>query len=304
MSDPLAEIVSLLRPSPSIAKLVVAGGRWFVERNDLGSPFYCVLLEGCCRLSIKGRLSMDLVAGDFVLIPDIHSFTMRSMDPPPRGTLPQRLETSPGEFRLGDPSETVDVRAMVGHCTFSAADGHMLASLLPDVIHVHAHSRLMDLARMIHEETVLQRTARTMVLTRLLEVLLIEALRSAGGAVAAPGLLRGLSDHRLASSLRLIHLDPSSDLSVEGLAQAAAMSRSAFFERFRHEVGVAPMEYVARWRMALAKELLLGRQTPMAEIAARVGYASTSAFSVAFSRHVGMTPGAFAGRSRRHMVAG
>jgi len=130
-----------------------------------------------------------------------------------------------------------------------------------------------------------------MVLTRLLEVLLIEALRSAGGTTVAPGLLRGLSDHQLASALRRIHLDPGSGITVEGLAREAAMSRSTFFVRFRSEVGVAPMEYVANWRMALAKELLLGRQVSIAEIAGRVGYASTSAFSVAFNRHVGMPPG-------------
>jgi AraC-like DNA-binding protein len=57
------------------------------------------------------------------------------------------------------------------------------------------------------------------------------------------------------------------------------------------------MEYVANWRMALAKQLLLGRQISISEIARRVGYASTIAFSVAFNRHVGVTPGAFAAQS-------
>lgn len=288
--------MSLLKPTPSIAKLVTAGGRWFVERTELGSPFYCVLLEGRCRLTIEGRSPTILLAGDFVLVPEIHAFTMSSMDPPPHGTLPQRLEISPGAFRLGNPDGPIDVTAMVGHCAFSAPDKSMLVSLLPDVIHIHGEDRLTDLARMIHDETANHRAARNMVLTRLLEVLLIEALRSAGGNTAAPGLLRGLSNHHLASALRRIHLDPSSSISVGGLAREAAMSRSIFFDRFRSEVGVAPMEYVANWRMAVAKELLLGRQISIAEIAGRVGYASTSAFSVAFNRHVGVTPGAFAGR--------
>lgn len=296
MSDPLAEIVSLLKPTPSIAKLVTAGGRWFVERADLENPFYCVLLEGHCRLTIGSRSPVTLMAGDFVLVPEIHAFTISSMDPPARGTLPQRLETSPGVFRLGNPDGPIDVRAMVGHCAFSAPDKNMLVSLLPDVIHIHGEDRLIDLARMIHDETANHRAARNMVLTRLLEVLLIEALRSAGGTTDAPGLLRGLSDPQLASALRRIHSDPGGSISVEGLAREAAMSRSTFFDRFRGEVGVAPMEYVANWRMALAKALLLGRQISIAEIARTVGYASTSAFSVAFNRHVGMPPGAFAGR--------
>jgi AraC-like DNA-binding protein len=81
-------------------------------------------------------------------------------------------------------------------------------------------------------------------------------------------------------------------MTVETLARDAAMSRSTFFDRFRWEVGVAPMEYATRWRMALPKELLR-ENVATAEIAQRVGYGSVSAFSVAFSRHAGMPPGAY-----------
>lgn len=275
----------------------MAGGAWLVERRELGSPFYCAIVEGRCHLTISGRAPIVLAACDFVMVPEIHSFTMSSLQPPPRGTLPQRLETSPGVFRLGDPASAVDVTAMVGHCAFAATDRQMLVSLLPDVIHVQGQHRLTNLVRMIHRETVGKLAARDMVLTRLLEVLLIEALRSAGGATASPGLLRGLSDHRLAPVLRRIHQDPGGEITVEDLARNAAMSRSTFFDRFRREVGVAPMEYVTSWRMALAKEMLLRREASVAEIAARIGYASASAFNVAFTRHVGTTPGAFAGRA-------
>lgn len=72
------------------------------------------------------------------------------------------------------------------------------------------------------------------------------------------------------------------------------MSRSAFFERFSRAVGVAPMEYLLTWRMALAKRLLRQRDRSIAEIAAHVGYGSVSAFGVAFTRHVGMPPGRYA----------
>ena len=70
------------------------------------------------------------------------------------------------------------------------------------------------------------------------------------------------------------------------------MSRSTFFDRFRGEVGVAPMEYATGWRTALAKRLLR-MDVATADIAQRVGYGSASAFSVAFTRHVGKPPGAF-----------
>ncbi|KQS59417.1 AraC family transcriptional regulator [Rhizobium sp. Leaf371] len=294
MSDPLAQIVSLLKPVPSIAKLVTAGGTWWVERRELGSPFYCAIVEGRCLLTIAGRTPIILESGDFVLVPQIHEFTMSSFEPPPPGTSSQRLETGPGVFRLGDPDAPSEVTAMVGHCSFRANDKQLLSSLLPDIVHARGERRLMDLVGMIHAEMVGGLAARDMILSRLLEVLFIDALRSTGGAETSPGLLRGLSDMRLAPALRRIHQDPSGGVSVEELAETSAMSRSAFFDRFRRQVGVPPMEYVTGWRMAIAKDLLIRREAPLVEIATRIGYASASAFNVAFTRHVGVTPGVFA----------
>ncbi len=292
MTDPVAEVVSLLKPRPTISKLVTGGGRWLVERTELGNPFYCAVVEGRCLMTIAGRAPLMLAAGDFVMVPRIFSFTMSSIEPPPRGALAQRLETSPGVFRLGEQEAPEEIKALVGHCGFGSADRTLLVSLLPEVVHVQGEERLMTLVRMIDQETRADRAAREMVLHRLLEVLFIDALRLVAGAKAPPGLLRGMADPLLAPILRRIHADPGRTMTVEMLARDAAMSRSTFFERFRKEVGVAPMEYATGWRMALAKDLIHA-DVAIAEIAQRVGYRSTSAFSVAFNRHVGMPPGAF-----------
>ena len=145
-----------------------------VELTELSSPFYCVVVEGRCLMTITGREPILLAAGDFVLVLEIFSFTMSSLEPPPRGAIAQRLETSPGVFRLGNPDETAEVVAMVGHCAFGSEDKALLVSLLPEVIHVRGEERLTLLVRMINDETRADRTAREMVLRRLLEVLLIE----------------------------------------------------------------------------------------------------------------------------------
>ncbi|WP_354435857.1 AraC family transcriptional regulator, partial [Martelella mangrovi] len=183
--------------------------------------------------------------------------------------------------------------AVDSHCTFGSNDKALLVSLLPDLVHVRGEERLMQLVQMINDETGASRTAREIVLSHLLEVLFIEALRSSGGADATPGLLRGMADPQLAPILRRIHEDPARSISAESLAREAAMSRSTFYARFQNEVGVTPMEYVTGWRMALAKQLLRKNIAP-AQAAQRVGYGSASAFSVAFSRHVGISPGAYA----------
>jgi AraC-like DNA-binding protein len=81
---------------------------------------------------------------------------------------------------------------------------------------------------------------------------------------------------------------------VAQLARTAALSRSAFFDRFTRTVGLPPMEYLLAWRMAVARELLRGQDYGIAEVAERVGYSSASTFSTAFSRHVGQPPGRYA----------
>jgi AraC-like DNA-binding protein len=183
---------------------------------------------------------------------------------------------------------------LVGHCSFDSPDADLLVSLLPQLVHVRGERRLALLVKLVGEESRAQRPARDVVLARLLEVLLIEAMRSAAGTSASPGLVRGLADTRLALALRAMHEQPTRAWTVEQLAREAALSRSAFFERFSRTVGVAPMAYLLAWRMALAKQLLRKSEDAIADIAERVGYSSASTFSTAFTRHVGLSPSRYA----------
>jgi transcriptional regulator GlxA family with amidase domain len=161
-------------------------------------------------------------------------------------------------------------------------------------LHPHGAERLSTLVRLVGDESSARRSGRDLVLTRLVEVLLIEALRSTPGEDAPPGLLRGLADARLALALRQMHADPARSWTVAQLAKKAALSRSAFFDRFTRAVGLPPMEYLLAWRMAVAKDLLRRHDYGIAEVAERVGYGSASTFSTAFSRHVGQPPSRYA----------
>jgi transcriptional regulator GlxA family with amidase domain len=106
--------------------------------------------------------------------------------------------------------------------------------------------------------------------------------------------LRGLSDARLAAAIRQMHGNPARPWTVAQLAKEAALSRSAFFDRFTRAVGLPPMEYLLGWRMAVAKDLLRREDLGLAAVAERVGYSSASTFSTAFSRYVGQPPGRYA----------
>lgn len=293
MIDPLAEIVTLLRPAATLSKVVEGAGRWRLRRTDAGQPFYCVVLHGGCRLTALGEEPIDLDAGSFVLIPAAHDFTVSSVEPPPPGRYDAPVMRAGGGVRLGLPDAPPDVAMLVGHCAFGSPDATLLVSLLPRLVHVRGEARLATLVELIGDETQSARPARDLVLARLLEVLLIEALRATGRTAALPGLLSGLADPRLAIAIRRMHERPDHGWTVVELACEAALSRSAFFDRFRHAVGLAPMEYLLTWRMALAQDLLRRRAGGIPEVARRVGYGSASTFSVAFARHVGVSPGRY-----------
>ncbi|SIO58544.1 AraC family transcriptional regulator [Paraburkholderia phenazinium] len=295
MIDPLAEVVTLLQPGARFSKLVLGAGAWRVSRSDAGEPFYCAILEGGSRIAIDGHEPIALRSGDFVLIPAAYGVAMSSLEPPPADVetaAPVALGNN--EFRVGVPDGPADVRMMVGHCSFGSPDASLLVSLLPQFVHVRGEQRLATLVQLVRDESREQRPAREVVLARLLEVLLIEALRSTTGTHASPGLARGLADGRLAAAIRGMHAHPTRAWTVAELAKEAALSRSTFFERFSRAVGIAPMEYLLTWRMALAKDLLRRNEGRIAEIAQRVGYSSASTFSVAFTRHVGRPPTQYA----------
>lgn len=296
-SDPLAEVVTLLQPSARFSKFIEFAGTWRIHRAGTGEPFYCAILEGRCNVSVDGQ-SMTLEAGDFVLVPAMRDLTHESLTPPSDGMTMKPIEVSPGCFRVGQQGDPTQLRMQIGHCSLNSPDANLLVSLLPQVIITRGEPRLALLLQLIGEEGRARRSARDLVLQRLLEVMLIEALRCGTGTASTPGLARGLADERLATALRAIHARPAHPWTVPKLATDAALSRSAFFARFSRTVGVPPMEYLLSWRMALAKRRLRSRELAIEQVAQSVGYSSASAFTVAFARHVGIPPARYARMQR------
>jgi AraC-like DNA-binding protein len=293
--DPLAEVVTLLRPQARFSKLVFGASPWRISRSDAGQPFYCVVLEGGCRIAMDGHEPIELLSGDFALIPSTYGVTLSSLEPPRPGVeTAHPVALGHNEFRIGTEDGPIDARMMVGHCSFDSPDASLLVSLLPHFVHVRGEERLAILVELVREESRAQRPAREVILARLLEVLFIEALRSTAGTNASPGLVRGLADPRLADAIRGMHDRPAHAWTVAELAKESALSRSTFFDRFSRAVGVAPMQYLLAWRMALAKDLLRRDKGNVAEVAERVGYSSASTFSVAFTRQVGQPPSEYA----------
>ena len=298
MTDPLAEIVALLRPSAPFSKLLSGAGRWIIRREEIGKLFYIVVLDGVSRLVVGDHSSVMLEKGDFVLIPGAFNFSVSSLEPPEGTEGRSHTKLPSGEIRHGDVDAPPDVLMLVGSCEFASPDAALLVSLLPHLVHVRDEPRFLVLVELVREETRQERAAREFVLSRLLEVLLIEALRFAEGSEASQGLVSGLTDERLGAALRRMHESPAAPWTLGQMAQEAALSRSAFFERFKRAVGVSPMEYLMSWRMVLAKDLLRRTNLTVGEVADRVGYRSQSTFSTAFARQVGTQPRLYARKAR------
>jgi len=295
MGDPLSQVIGLLHPRAAFANVIAGKGEWAVRFAEYGRPGFCIVLEGRCRLAVEGHAPLSIEAGDFILLPTTPAFTLSSRDglrPVPLD--PASLPSDGSEVRYGDAGEAPDMRSLGGTFVFDEADPALLASLLPPLVHVRGAARLSRLVEMVAEETVAPGPGSAAVLSRLAELLLVEAMRATSGGDAPPGLLRGLGDARLAVALQRMHARIDHPWTVPQLANAAALSRSSFFERFTRTVGAAPMAYLLGWRMEIAKDLLRRGELTTAQIAERVGYGSASAFSVAFRRHVGMAPGRFA----------
>lgn len=297
MADPFDDIVTLLRPRAVFSKPITGRGAWGVRYAAYGAPGFAVVLAGRCWLAVDGGEGVPLEQGDFVLFPSAPAFAMFSH---PGVACVPGVPSRDG-IRHGDPDGPPDFQMLGGSFDIEPANAALLLALLPGMIHMRAGAggttRLVRIVALVMDECDADRPGRATMLARLLEVMLVEALRSTPGSLPA-GLLAGMRDPALAEVLRAMHADVAAGWTVAGLAGLAGMSRSAFAARFSATLGQAPMEYLARWRMTLAQDALSRGGKSLDRLAEEIGYDSASAFSTAFRRRVGCAPGAFA-RARR-----
>ena len=305
--DPLSDIVDLLRPSAAVSKPISGRGRWGVRYRAYDAPGFAVVLSGVAWIMIDGREPLRLARGDFLLLPSTPAFSFCSdIDVECIPVEPQGQAVRHGE-QEGEP----DFVALGGSFMFERVNSALLLSLMPDLIHVPAGegraSRLARLIELLSEECAHEHAGKELIIRRMLEVLLVEVLRrpNAGSEAIPAGLVKAMRLPGLARALSAMHEDVRVGWTVAELAGIAGMSRSAFSARFVETVGCAPIEYLARWRMALARDALMRGVKSLDHIAEEIGYESASAFSTAFRKRNGVAPGIFAranGDRRRQQV--
>ena len=301
-ADPLGEALHFLRMSGT-----------FYCRSELTAPWalalparagclsFHVVTSGRCWLEVQGVDHQRLEPGDLALVPhgEGHRLSSEPGTPAPRLDELQHERVSDRYAILRHGGVGAATSLVCGAVRFDHPAAHHLVKLLPRLIHVGASSSpqmnwMQSTLRLMAAEARELRPGGETVITRLADILVIQAIRSwiQQDPAAQTGWLGALQDKHIGRAIALVHRDPARPWTVASLATEVAMSRSAFAARFTELVGEPAMHYVARWRMHVALTWLKEDSAALGEMASRLGYQSEAAFSRAFKRFVGMSPGA------------
>ncbi|HOX27171.1 MAG TPA: AraC family transcriptional regulator [Candidatus Krumholzibacteria bacterium] len=304
-------------PAREIIPAIMPGAEHMIEFHGI--------VQGSCWAAITGESPLRLEQGDVVLFPQGDSHVVSSAPGLRCSGADRSLYFSPRPPQLPyaismDQTEVTTARLDGGGrdratiaCGFLGLDAkpfNPLLAALPRVLRVPGtalgdDSWVTTFFRAVVMESNQKRPGGEAVLERMSEMLFVEVLRRYVDALPPEqtGWLAGMRDPAVGRALSLLHERPADAWTLDRLSAEAGLSRSALHERFVHFIGQPPMQYLTRWRMQVAAGLLRDTAATLAAIALDVGYESEAAFSRAFKREVGVSPGAWR-RERRPPAPG
>jgi len=282
---------------------------WLSSRRELAPPWrydfaasrdsmFHAIGFGGAYLQVEGvREPIRLENGDVVLFPTGQPHSLYDHPDSPLTRL-VHLDFNPQRGRRIVACEGAGPKLLMlcGAFHFDYPNDFPLLQRLPSLIHIRGTQGRMeqgfaDLVNLIARESASQQPAAEIILRRLTELLFIQTIRLwiAQQTTAVNGWVGALRDQSISAALGLIHQSPERKWTVKELAEAAALSRSAFSTRFTELVGEPPMAYLTRWRMLRATRLLK-KEVRIEAIADQLGYESEVAFRKAFKREIGVSP--------------
>jgi AraC-like DNA-binding protein len=296
--DLLSEIVSLLKPKRVSAIGIDAGGVWSLAFGRYEGIKFNAVVSGACWLSMDGlEEPVRLRAGDCFLLSRGTPFRLASdlTAVPDAAENVLKAASSGGTAVLNGGG---DFFLFGSRFVLDEDNARLLLASLPALVHIPAGEGEETLAwalQRLQGELREPRPGGHLAVHHLTHLMLVEVLRGhAHDAAQSGGWLQGLSDRKVSLALALMHQEPARRWTLSDLAEAIGMSRTSFAVRFKTCVGVAPLEYLTRWRMLLAAERLASSATSITNIAPLFGYESESAFGAAFKRVMGCSPRQYA----------
>jgi AraC-like DNA-binding protein len=309
--DALSDILKSVRLEGAVYLNAEFTAPWCI-RGECGLPsvrerlagaehvaFFHYLTEGACkvRLADNGQV-IEAQAGDVLLFPqegkhlmgsDLHLAPMEG-----EAAIEALPGTDPELFQMRHGGGGAATRFVCGYLALDRSVFRSLFQALPRVLRIPVGdcALLRELLRAAVSESSAQRPGSESTLARLADLLFVEALRRYIESLPPEGRgwIAGVRDSRVGRALALLHAHPHRAWTVEDLAREVALSRSALAKRFTSLVGESPMQYLIRWRLALAAQWLRSGPEPVVRIAERSGYESEATFSRAFKREFGLPP--------------
>lgn len=296
--DPLSDILTNLAVSRATPLRFESTGPYALRFGSYEHVKFGAVLSGRFNLRIDGQdEAIGLGAGDCYLLTDGQPYrTWNSEEAQEEdGTaFFSAHRDAAGVVRLGEaPPDKVVIG---GRFTFDIEGAAWLRQALPPVIHIQAGApeaaALRATLELLRQEAGMTAPGEAVIVDRLADILLVQAIRAhlANAPDQTVNWLAGAADPRLGRALRAFHANVAADWSVAELARAAGMSRSSFAERFRAHVGLAPLDYLTRWRMYRIRRAMLDTNRPFAVIAEENGYRSRASCSQVFKRLYGHSP--------------
>jgi AraC-like DNA-binding protein len=294
LQDPLSAVLNLMEAKAAFAGGLSASGPWSVHFAPPDRIKFFALSKGECLFAVEGiEKPFHLKAGDVVVYAARCAFTLAT-------DLALPSEESSTLFR--GRSNIVEIAGggefmLFGcHIDLRPSGFELLADRLPPVIHLrHDDGGTVRLQWMIAEmvrETGAAAPGMDTACSGLAQLMFLHVLREflpKAGALDL-GWLRAICDPKLAPAIARMHAEPQRNWHLPELANAAAMSRTAFADHFKTVSGMAPLAYLTRWRMRLAEKSLRDGNPSIATLSRQLGYTSEAAFSTAFKRVTGLSP--------------
>jgi AraC-like DNA-binding protein len=311
--DVLSDLLHRARAGNALVRQLIQRPPWSMTYADALPLTVVATLGGqaSIRLDDTGPTPVRLAAGDIALISGTGRYTIAdSPSTPPQIVIHQGKKylagtgeemtvgqsLAPRTYGDGLPGATTMLR---GAYRLRGGVAGRLLDMLPPLAIVPAGPRTRAALDLLTTETACDEPGQDAVLGRLLDLVLVMALRAwcARPDATPPAWYRALADPAIGEALRLVHTDPARRWTVAELAATTDMSRAAFAARFTSHVGEPPLTYLTAWRMTLAADLLHDTDDTIATIAREVGYHDAFAFSVAFKRAHNISPSAWRRRT-------
>jgi AraC-like DNA-binding protein len=305
--DLLTEVLAVSGVRGAVGARIEAGqdwGWWWASATPRAALH--AVTSGTAWLRLPGQPPLLLMPGDVVLLPGGAEHALGSDGQAVSRTTAQVFDdwhtTSSGAVRIG--TEPFAAHILCADYRHDTAVSTQILALLPELVHIRGRSDgglLEDTVRLLGRELAQPQMATGVVLDRLVDVLLVQLLRSwlASRPVLRPSWLGMLSDDIVGAAVTSLHNDPSRAWTTAALARETGVSRATLSRRFVSVTGEPPGAYLTRWRMDLAARRLRDTGDSLEVIAQSVGYTSVYAFSRAFNRVRSHSPGQYRSLSRR-----